>query len=231
MKKGGMELAGTPKIAAVITGPFKKEAFKKARQADLIEIRLDTFKKRDPEKLKEDFRKKLKPLKVPLLLTIRNKKEGGKFKVTDRERLGLFNLLIPFVDFVDIELSSGKIIAAVIKTARRHKKTVLVSYHNFRNTPDMARLLEIIKNARKSGADIVKIATLAKNKGQIKRLLKVLVSNENMIVIAMGKYGKLSRVVFPYLGSLITYGAVAKTTAPGQIRLGELKRIFSGLGA
>ncbi|MBI5560236.1 MAG: type I 3-dehydroquinate dehydratase [Deltaproteobacteria bacterium] len=230
MKIGSIELNRTPAVAGVITGPVTRKILARAKRegADLIELRLDTLKDRDPGKLKEALGKR--PRGVPILLTIRDKKEGGRFHLSDGERMSLFTELIPSVDAVDIELSSKKILADAFKAARRSGKTVIVSYHNFKTTPGKKRLAGIIRDARGKGADIVKVATLAKNKGDLLRLLNILAGNKNMIVVAMGRYGRVSRVILPFLGSLITYGALTEKTAPGQFGLKELKNIFSELG-
>ncbi|MBI5598447.1 MAG: type I 3-dehydroquinate dehydratase [Deltaproteobacteria bacterium] len=228
-KKTCLKSGKAPKVAGVIAGSIGKRAIEKAKKdgADLIEVRLDTLRERDPERLKGDFKKKLRPAGLPILLTIRSRKEGGRYAIGDRERLALFREIIPFADAVDIELGSKKIIGEVIKTARGHRKTVIVSYHNFRTTPRTQTLERIIKDARRRGADAVKIATLAKTREHILRLIGVLPGHRDMIAVAMGRYGRMSRVVFPFLGSLVTYGAITETTAPGQFTLKELKKALS----
>jgi 3-dehydroquinate dehydratase-1 len=216
-----MKLKKPPFVCAVITDSIDGKALKRAEEqgADLVELRLDTFKDR------KGIKEKLEKIELPVLLTIRSKREGGKIKIGDAERLALFKELTPYVDFIDIELSSRGILAEVLRTAKKWKKTAIVSYHNFRATP--AGLGRIVKTARRSGADMVKIATLARSVEDIKRLLGILLAEKNMIVVAMGRAGRSARVFFPLLGSVVTYGAVAEKTAPGQFALRELKNILS----
>ena len=45
---------------------------------------------------------------------------------------------------------------------------------------------------------------------------------QQRIVIAMGAHGVASRVFFPLLGSLITYGYLHQAVAPGQLSLADL---------
>jgi 3-dehydroquinate dehydratase-1 len=48
-------------------------------------------------------------------------------------------------------------------------------------------------------------------------------------MIAMGNIGRHLRAVAPLYGSVLTYGFVAKSTAPGQMSLAELilaKKLF-----
>ena len=220
MKIGKLTLGNTPRIAAVIVDSEDKKAISVAKRggADLLELRIDCFKKRDALYIQKTI-KDIKAVNLPVIATIRSKVEGGKAAISDSARLGLFETIIPFVDAVDIELSSSKILKDIINQAHRFNKKVLVSYHNFKNTPEQKKLEAIIKNSKKAGGDIVKIATLARDKKDIVQLASLTVSHENIITIAMGRLGTLSRLLFPMLGSLLTYCSVTKASAPGQIPL------------
>jgi 3-dehydroquinate dehydratase-1 len=231
MKIKGVELGGEPSVAAVITGKIDPRAVKRALRAgaDLIEVRLDTFDEQDSERLARAF-DRLAELasieKIPVILTVRSSAEGGKRAIPDADRLDIFRALIPKTDIVDIELSSGRILADVIAVARRHRKRVIVSYHNFKSTPGAARLKHIAGQAREAGADIVKIAATARSNTDMKKLARLLLDSTDMIVIAMGACGAPSRVFFPYLGSLVTYASTGVSTAPGQMSLAELRKAF-----
>ena len=154
-----------------------------------------------------------------MLATIRSKAEGGKSGISEKERLRLFQNIMPFVDAVDIELSSKKILNQVVSKAHAHKKKAIISYHNFKNTPEQKRLETIVKNCKKAGGDMVKIATFAREKKDIARLAALTLSHKNIIVIAMGRLGIVSRIFFPALGSLLTYCPVTGPSAPGQLSL------------
>jgi 3-dehydroquinate dehydratase-1 len=232
MKLGKIEVGKAPLVAGVMVGSIDKGNLKKAvRQgADLIELRLDTL----PTRNKASILKAVKVFRndggIPLILTIRSKIEGGRFAIKDSERLKLFHTLIPFVDGVDIELGSKKIIKQVISSAKKYKKRVIVSYHDFKTTPRRGTLVNTINEARRSGADIVKIAALVKKQAELKRLAGLLLEGDDLIVIAMGSYGKASRVFFPILGSLITYASLTRSTAPGQLPVRDIKRQLGAFG-
>ena len=220
MNIGKLRLGSTPRIAAVILDGKDKKSISKAKRdgADLLELRIDCFKKRDALYIQKTI-KDIKTANLPVIATIRSKAEGGKVAISDNDRLGLFETILPFVDAVDIELSSSKILKDIINQAHRFNKKVLVSYHNFKNTPEQKQLEAIIKNSKKAGSDIVKIATFARNKKDIIRLASLTVSHENIITIAMGRLGVVSRLLLPMLGSLVTYSSVTKSSAPGQMPL------------
>ncbi|VAV82470.1 3-dehydroquinate dehydratase I [hydrothermal vent metagenome] len=223
-------LLKTPAIAGVVTGSIKSRLIKKAKAqgASLIEIRLDTFDKRDVLQLRQEI-EAVRALDLRVLLTIRSKKEGGKLTITPKERLTLFTELITAVDMVDIELSSGPFAKEIAALAHKKKKKTIVSFHNFKATPSEARLEKIIKEARTIGADIVKIAAFATKKEDVRRLARTLLAHNDLIVIAMGAVGQSSRVTFPLLGSLVTYGSISESTAPGQMPIKELSRLLAVL--
>jgi 3-dehydroquinate dehydratase-1 len=227
-------LKDSPLIAGVIIDSVNISTLKRAGRegADLIELRIDTFANRSTRSLTNAV-EKLKKLHLPIILTIRSKKEGGKFTITETERLRLFKLLIPSSDYIDIELSSKRLLSKVVGIAQRYKKKVIISFHDFKGTPGDKRLEDIIKQAKKAHADTVKIATRAKDTSDIIRLSRLLQYKENLIILAMGKGKRLeraargSRVFFPLLGSSVTYGYVTKPTAPGQLSVAELKNLLT----
>jgi len=219
-----------PALAAVITESIKPRLIKKAKThgASLIEIRLDTFEKRNVFKLKQEIAA-IKAQDLRVLLTVRSKKEGGKIAITPKERLMLFTELITAVDMVDIELSSGPFAKEIIELAHKKRKKTIVSFHNFKGTPSEARLEKVIKEAREIGADTVKIATFATKKEDVRRLARTLLAHNDLIIIAMGTIGQSSRITFPLLGSLVTYGSISESTAPGQMPIKELNRLLTEL--
>ena len=237
IRLGKKRLGNGPTIAAVVADRLGKADLTRAERtgADLVELRLDTLKKRDSGTLIKTLSEFRRTSNLPLLLTIRSKKEGGRYVVKDDERLRLFTELTPYVDGVDIELSSKKILKDVVKIARRSKKTVVVSFHDFKATPGASALAATVKKAREAGGQIVKVAAYAKGPEELRRLNSLLIAEEKaekgMIVIAMGGGGKMSRVFFPLIGSLITYGSVTSSTAPGQMSVKEIKKELARYGA
>lgn len=220
MKIGKLEVGNTPNIAAVIIDGEDKRAITQAKRngADLLELRIDCFKKQDVAAVQKTVRH-IQAQKLPLLATIRSKAEGGKSGISEKDRLILFQSIMPFVDAVDVELGSKKILKHVINAAHVSNKKVIISYHNFKDTPEQKRLEAIVKKCKSAGGDIVKIAAFAREKKDIVRLASLVVSHKDIIIIAMGKLGIVSRLFFPMLGSLITYCSVTEPSAPGQLSL------------
>ncbi len=230
MRFGRLTLGSKPRIGAVITGCISPSVLREAKRdgADLLELRIDTFRRRDVEVLKEDVASARK-VGLPLLLTVRSSKEGGRAGMDERERLLLYRELTPLVDAVDVELGAASIVKDVVRVATEGGKKVILSYHNFGATPDERRLRALVVRGRRLGADVVKIATTVKEREDLKRLAALLLKEENLIVVGMGRKGLVTRVFFPYLGSLLTYATVSRKTAPGQPGLKELRRLLSVL--
>ena len=87
------------------------------------------------------------------------------------------------------------------------------------------------------GADIPKIAVMPQNK---KDVLTLLAATEEMvnnyadrpiITMSMAATGVISRVCGEVFGSALTFGAVGKASAPGQMGAGELKEMLTTLHA
>ena len=184
---------------------------------DVCELRIDRFASSSPRYVLKEM---AKFKKLPVLATIRSKKEGGKWRGSESKRLELYRAVIPKAKIVDIELSSRSILKGVVRAAKKHKKPVIVSYHNFKGTPTPQKLNQILRAAKVSGAVIVKIAAMARGHKDVQTLLDFTKKNakKKIITIAMGEKGAISRILFPRFGSLMTYASLdGKSMAPGQL--------------
>jgi 3-dehydroquinate dehydratase I len=190
---------------------------------DLAEARVDLFRERDSKKIVRFVREVATV--VPVLATLRSTSEGGKWNGDDGEGLALYRELLPQVAAIDIELASP-IRAATVQVARRHRRSVVLSHHDFNRTPADAELDRVIAQSRSAGADITKIATLVKSEEDVARLAALFARHAEapLVVIGMGEIGKKTRIFFPALGSLFTFASLDQTTAPGQLKLAETVR-------
>ncbi len=219
IKLGSLPLNGTPRVAIGFAGNTPPQLIQNAKDygLDIVELRIDLY----PEFRTAYVLSEVKKFRhFPSIATIRSKKEGGKWDRSDRERLSLFKVVIPEVDAVDIELSSRTILGAVIKAAHQAEKLVVISHHDLDKTPSIKELNRIVNKAKSLGADIVKVATYALNDEDVQTLAELTIANKskNIVTIAMGDKGTKSRIIFPALGSLMTYASLGnQSTAPGQL--------------
>lgn len=209
-------------VAAIGDKPIDTAIMAKKLGADILELRIDLLSTDACQAIS-----KIKKTGLPIIITNRMKQEGGAWKGSEEERIRVLISLLPAADAVDIELCA-KDRDAVVKKARGSGKTVIISTHDFQKTPDNEVMKGIINDSFAAGADIAKLAVMPNSLADVLRLLDVtLLANAAVCTIAMGEKGKYSRVVAPFYGSVMTYGYVEKATAPGQLRVDELRQILN----
>ncbi len=230
IKIGKLCLNGIPRIAVSFRDHTPRGFLRKAREkgVDVAELRIDQYTSFDPAHVLNEI---TKFKNFPTIATIRSREEGGGWNLSEKDRLSLFKAILPKIDAIDIELSAKAILAPVVKAAHAAGKLAIISYHNFERTPKGGVLNRILKQAKSSGADIVKLATMTLSGADIRALAAFTLAHadKNLIAITMGAQGVISRILFPALGSLITYASFGEPTAPGQMRYErtlDLLRIF-----
>ena len=216
-----------PRVAVVFADGTSVGAIRRARTAgmDLAELRIDLFRDTGTRHVLDEARKFAG---VPTIGTIRSRAEGGDWRRSERARLALFRAVIPYVSAVDVELGSTEILAEVATAAHQADKLVVVSFHDFAATPPYPVLVRKLRRAQRAGADLVKLATYARDDRAVARLARVLVNHPEapLVVFAMGEVGTKSRVFFPALGSLFTFAPWQRATAPGQLGLPATLRLL-----
>ena len=188
---------------------------------DIVEVRLDKTG-RPPDWL--DRCKAIEAKGKPVLLTVRLRSEGGEWPADDEARLKIYEEGLAALSAVDVELSSV-ICAKVAKQAQKLGKVCLVSHHDFEKTPPLVDLELIVERAQQNGA-VAKVATMIRSESDLE-ILRTLLGRKRtrpLCVIGMGEAWKQTRVLFPKLGSCLTYGYLDKPTAPGQSSAAELIR-------
>lgn len=211
-------------IAAIGENPVTSA--KKAKQlgADILELRIDLLSQ-NPQGVLEE----LKKLGLPIIITNRMADQGGSWQGSEEERIRDLLLLLPLADAVDIELCARDR-DSVVNKARNSGKTVIISTHDFQKTPDNIVMDGIIRESLEAGADIAKLAVMPGSLVDVLRLLEVTLRAKGPVcTIAMGATGKHSRIIAPVYGSVMTYGYVDTPTAPGQLRIDEMKKLLEML--
>jgi 3-dehydroquinate dehydratase-1 len=188
----------------------------------LLELRVDLFKTSDPSYCLDQIRRR-KRLKIPLLLTVRNrKKEGASKEISDDSKLRIITAALPLVDMVDIELSSP-LLKKVVVMARGLRKKIIISSHHLAGMP--GDLESIFKKSLSSGANIVKIAARAGSFDDVMRMLVFTHAHRKhgLITMSLGPLGAISRLILPAAGSRYTYSFLKKPSASGQVDVKTLK--------
>lgn len=122
--------------------------------------------------------------------------------------------------WVDVEIEADDDYRReIIATARRHNCRVIVSYHNYDETPQFPELQQIADIAHSMGADVVKLACMCHTKADVLNLLNLYNSDYQLLAIGMGSVGAVTRIAAITMGAPFTFVATeaAGATAPGQI--------------
>lgn len=149
---------------------------------------------------------------------------------TEEERLAaLLAAIAAGAAYVDIEVDAPRASReAVLAAARGKGCRVIVSYHNFTETPLKHHLLQVIEECFDLGGDIAKIICKVQNSQDCVRMLSLYESRKNVIALGMGPLGVITRIAAPFLGAPLTYASLApgKETAEGQPDLKTLEAVM-----
>jgi len=152
---------------------------------------------------------------------------------SDTERMILLKAaILAGAAYVDIEIESTVDFASeMVSFAKKNHTLVIVSYHNYKKTPNISNLSSIIKSCFNIGADIAKIATMVNSMNDVSKLLSLYNTNRKVIILGMGEKGKITRVLAPSFGSPFTFATLdeSSATAPGQMTVEQLITIQNHL--
>jgi len=161
--------------------------------------------------------------------TLRPISEGGKFTGNEKERISILKLIAEYHPLlIDVEYNTLKRNQNLVNFIKKSKTDILVSWHDFKKTPNSSSLNKMLKQMRKF-SKFVKIVTSAKSSNDASRILSLYSQSvkTNLIAFAMGNEGRISRILCLHLGSPFTYVTLGKPVAPGQFSLDAIKSIVN----
>lgn len=215
-----------PFLCTVVIGKtlsdFLLQLEKAQAMTDLIELRVDYL---------ENINSKMlcyiaKQIKKKVILCCRAKCNNGNFTGTleaQNQILQTGNDLK--FDYLDIDLAVANKIVIQRKKARK-----IISYHNFQNTPPLATLINIAHEMRDFSPDILKFSVMTNQSEDVNILFRFLLNkepSENLIILGMGKQGKITRLLAPLFGSYLTFASIDKSSsAPGQIDIKTMQDFY-----
>jgi 3-dehydroquinate dehydratase type I len=202
--------------------------------ADLVEWRLDclsSFSRTDLEAL-------LAARGKPVIVTYRPRREGGHYEGPEGPRLQALSVAVEAgAEHIDVELSTPPAACQdLLAQARAAGSRVILSFHDFDGMPPVESLYRRLEEAWERGADIAKVACQARGWEDNLTIFEVVryarQHRRDIIALAMGEAGRLSRAVTPLLGAYLTFAALSpgRESAPGQMTPAELQQIWKLLG-
>jgi 3-dehydroquinate dehydratase/shikimate dehydrogenase len=219
---------GIRRICAVVAG---RTAAKMAvqvraalRETRSLELRLDWLRSDEERARFLRWLKKAKPRGATFLATCRRGPGGGQLTGDVEDELHwLREAGEAGCQWCDVEIETlrelrGKLICQLGLPPR-----VLLSLHDFQRTPPLGRVLNSLSH---HDVEAVKIAANAKTIGDSVRLLRAARRSKNMVAVPMGDVGLPARILALREGSALAYAPVAEATAPGQVSLFDMKRLY-----
>ena len=199
---------------------------------DLIEVRLDCL---DPLELKTgapSITKLLQQSACETILTFRPSQEGGRRTLDDATRQSFWSDAIFSSSFFDVELDLAEKFHSPETSPSMpiDWSRTICSHHDFVGVPE--KLDQIYSRMSATPARVLKIAVQAKDAIDCLPVFHLLErareEGREMIAIAMGIAGVVTRILGPSRGGFLTYASLDSetATAPGQLSVSELTDVY-----
>jgi 3-dehydroquinate dehydratase/shikimate dehydrogenase len=199
--------------------------------ADIIELRLDCLPRGELDSASSVLSSLIGKAKTLIVLTLRSGEQGGRASLNLDQRSQFWSS-IGSTDgncLKDFELD-------LVQEYRRRAdeqadwNRVICSYHDFVGVP--SDLEQIYEQMAATPARFLKIAVQADDATDCLAIFRLLEraqgGGREMIAIAMGPAGIMTRILGPSRGSFLTYGSLddESATAPGQLTARELREVY-----
>jgi 3-dehydroquinate dehydratase I len=225
-------LAGKICVSIATTGDISllKEQADRAFSlgADFAEIRFD-FVSSNRMQAAIDA---VKGIRSKAVFTLRSKDQGGKFAGSEQERIEWLKKLAQQKPMLlDVELDTIKENDELADFLE--KTPILVSWHDFQQTPPSDELAHILSEMR-IYSNYVKVVTTAKSVEDSLRLLELYERTTGLhpVIFAMGDAGIVSRILCTMVGNApFTYTSLEKAVAPGQLTVKQMRKLYDRIAS
>lgn len=229
---------GLPKITVPVMGRDMQEMLLSARaaakDADILEIRLDSFERVLERPALRDLLKALREYTpLPLLVTFRTAAEGGARALSEQEYQDLLLYIMKECrpDLLDVEFRRTAA-AGLLANAERLGIPTVASFHDFSATPDEDSIKNLLGQMAYAGASVAKAAFMPNGREDVETVLSAGLSLKGklpvpMVLISMGELGRITRYGAEQLGSALTFASAGGVlSAPGQMDAQRLREIL-----
>jgi 3-dehydroquinate dehydratase I len=165
------------------------------------------------------------------LIFLFRKKDLEKTSLVKEDREKIIKLIENSGNFLDLDINDQSEDLEYIKKDKLNNK-LLVSYHNYKETPDLQELEKLVSNMEEYKPEIFKVACFCKEPEDgvklLTLLLKIKKENKKFIVTGMGEEGKIVRIYSALWGNEFNFtpADIENESAPGQITRDELQRMI-----
>lgn len=219
-------------------GRLPQSLTRAARLADIVELRLDCLDDNELLKALRALPALVRDSPRPLILTLRPAAEGGQHEPGMLTRLDFWTNHFPKEEsshqvFADLELDLAELFCRGEREGKAKTldwDRVICSHHDFADVP--ADLEQIYERMKSTPARVLKLAVQANEITDCIPIFRLLErareSGREIIAIAMGTAGIMTRILGPARGAFLTYGSSDEehATAPGQIGATALRHLY-----
>ncbi len=182
------------------------------------------------EELDEAFLTKITNQLQNKLIVLFRRQSFETMTMDMQQRFDYISLISNSESFLDLDISQKYELDHIVKNEMSIK--LIVSYHNYSETPPSDELSEIIDKMNEYKPEIYKVSTLCQNENDALRLLRIQTKlkeqNKKHIVLGMGEFGTITRVYGTLWGNEMIFAPKTReeTSAPGQLTKSDLEKIF-----
>ena len=221
-------MLGLSKICAVIAAPDAKAMRMQLRKAlrltRMAELRLDWLS--DERQIKAFLRYLATTrLRATLIATCRRREAGGRYRGTVTRQLAhLAEAIRAGCEWYDLEIETVRKRPRELLDGLLDQGRQLTSAHFFLKSPP--ELKAIATDLSSSPCDAIKIAVQCNSLAESRKLLRFAQRRRNIVAVPMGDVALPARFLALRGRNGFAYAPVENSTAPGQISLDEMKRIY-----
>jgi len=175
----------------------------------------------------------IKALRRPIILTVRDPREGGQNKeLTMEMRAKLYEIYLPYASMIDIEAACAQNLIKIVTLAKeRFNAGLIISCHRFDTKAMLFKLDQAAAIAFEYQANVLKLAVTADTLEVFQKFLTyyVRIKQRNIIPVsamAMGKFGPVSRLLFGMDRTQLIYGYLATPAVKGQLHVTEIGELL-----
>lgn len=151
-------------------------------------------------------------------------------KMSFQKRVEIINLIAGSKCLLDLDVSQKKELEHLKKKSKKIR--LIVSYHNYKETPSSQKFEKIIQAIKKQNPEIYKISTFCNKDLDALRLIDLLSSLKETglkcIILGMGGKGIITRIAGAIAGNEISFAPLYDKgeSAAGQLTKFELEKIL-----
>jgi 3-dehydroquinate dehydratase/shikimate dehydrogenase len=166
-----------------------------------------------------------------LIATCRRTDAGGHFsKGVTRQLAVLRRAIAAGCQWIDLEIESVEGSAGFTWDLCTAGARRILSFHDFAKTPKKSELGRLSRKLERTvqvaGFEAVKVATRCDSISESLRVLTLAHGKRNVIAVPMGEIATPVRILALREGSALAYAPVELATAPGQVPLAEMTKLY-----